>query len=77
MSVKHVQSLIFKSAQIQREIEKEQSYRWPDWLRLLWLKKLRLVIKDRLERMIQHGKAKGHFSSVKVTMPRKKLIQQS
>ena len=48
MSVQRFKSLLFKATQIQREIEKEQSRRWPDWMRLLKLKKLRLAIKDKL-----------------------------
>lgn len=51
MSVQHFKSLLFKSAQIQEEIEKEHRRRWPDWMRLLKLKKIRLAIKDRLERI--------------------------
>lgn len=51
MSVQHFKSLLFKSAQIQEEIEREYNRRWPDWIRLLKLKKIRLAIKDRLERI--------------------------
>lgn len=53
MSVQHFKSLLFKSAQIQEEIEKERRRRWPDWMRLLKLKKIRLAIKDRLERIVR------------------------
>jgi len=55
MSVQHFKSLLFKSAQIQQEIEKEQTRRLPDWMRLLKLKKLRLAIKDRLREMSRQG----------------------
>lgn len=48
MSVQHFKSLLYKATQIQREIEKEQSRRLPDWMRLLKLKKLRLLMKDKL-----------------------------
>jgi hypothetical protein len=51
MSVTYLRALLFKSGIIQQEIEREQSRRWPDSLRLLKLKKLRLVIKDRLARL--------------------------
>jgi len=51
MSVQHFKSLLFKSAQIQEEIEKEHKRRLPDWVRLLKLKKIRLAIKDRLQRI--------------------------
>lgn len=57
MSAQHFRSLLFKSAQIQREIEREHQRRWPDQIRLLKLKKLRLVIKDRIERIV-HERAK-------------------
>ncbi len=60
MSVQHFKSLLFKSAKIQQEIEKEQKRRWPDWMRLLKLKKLRLAIKDRMERIVQNG-VRGHL----------------
>lgn len=52
MSVKLLKSLLFKSARIQREIEQEQQNRKPDSFRLLKLKKIRLMIKDRLQRLI-------------------------
>ncbi len=51
MSVHHFKSLLFRSAKIQEEIEKEHQSRWPNWMRLLKLKKLRLAIKDRIERL--------------------------
>lgn len=76
MSVKYIKSLLFKSAHIQREIEKEQSNRWPDRLRLLRLKKVRLAIKDRLERIIQSGPPHKQLQSIKITMPRRKFSQQ-
>lgn len=55
MSVQHFKSLLFKSTQIQQEIEKEQSRRLPDWMRLLKLKKLRLAIKDKLQEIARQG----------------------
>ncbi len=65
MSVQHFKSLLFKSAQIQQEIEKEHQRRWPDWMRLLKLKKLRLAIKDRMERIVNDG-ANGKLQPVRV-----------
>lgn len=52
MSFRHFKSLLFKSMQIEIQIEREQKRPWPDWIRLLKLKKLRLMIKDRLQKMI-------------------------
>lgn len=52
MSVRLFKSLLFKSAQIQQEIEQERQRRLPDSFRLLKLKKIRLSIKDRLQRLI-------------------------
>ena len=69
MSVRHFKSLLFKSAQIQQEIEKEQNRRWPDWMRLLKLKKIRLAIKDRMERIVQqgaYGHGTGHLQPVRI-----------
>jgi uncharacterized protein YdcH (DUF465 family) len=54
MSVKLFKSLLIKSAQIDREIEKEHNRHWPDWMRLLRLKKLRLAIKDNLARLLKN-----------------------
>jgi len=51
MSAKRFRSLLFKSAQLQQEIDKEHSRRMPDWMRLLKLKKLRLAMKDRMEKI--------------------------
>lgn len=51
MSVKFFKSLLFKSAQIQSEIEREQERVLPDWMRLLKLKKIRLSIKDKITRL--------------------------
>lgn len=51
MSVQHFKSLLFKSDRIQEEIEKERGQHWPNWMRLLKLQKIRLAIKDRLERI--------------------------
>lgn len=51
MSVQHFKSLLFKSAQIQEEIEREHKRRLPNWMLLLKLKKIRLAIKDRMERV--------------------------
>jgi uncharacterized protein YdcH (DUF465 family) len=55
MSVQHFRSLLFKSTQIQQEIEKEQTRHLPDWMRLLKLKKLRLAIKDRLQEIARQS----------------------
>ena len=57
MSVQHFKSLLFKSSQIQEEIEKEQRRPQPNWMRLLKLKKIRLSIKDRLLMIAEKGKS--------------------
>lgn len=51
MSFRYLQSLLFKGATIQQEIEREHRATRPDWMRLLKLKKLRLAIKDKLLRL--------------------------
>ena len=53
MSVRLFKSLLYKSTQIQQEIEQEHKRLWPDRFRLLRLKKIRLSIKDRLQRMLE------------------------
>lgn len=65
MSVKRFKSLLFKSARIQEEIEREQRSRWPDWMRLYKLKKLRLAIKDHMIRLMRH-QPNGQMEPVKV-----------
>lgn len=44
-------SLFLKLANIQLAIESEQKRRMPDWSRLFRLKRLRLMVKDRLSAM--------------------------
>lgn len=51
MTFKYLRSLLMKSAQIQHAIEREYTARRPDWIRVLHLKKLRLIIKDKLYRL--------------------------
>lgn len=48
MSKNFFKSLLLRSAGLQREIESEYARPKPDQLRLLKLKKLRLLIADRL-----------------------------
>lgn len=71
MSVRLFKSLLFKSTRIQQEIEREQARTWPDRWRLLKLKKIRLAIKDRMERVIQYGMTgeKTRLKPVRITMP--------
>lgn len=73
MSIKHFKSLLFKSSQIQAEIEKESSQKSQNWVRLLKLKKMRLAIKDRLHRMYQE-----HANSIMDRRKKKtKLFQKN
>jgi hypothetical protein len=51
MSVRHFKALLFRAANIQTEIDREQKASRPDWMRLLKLKRLRLVLKDRIQRL--------------------------
>jgi uncharacterized protein YdcH (DUF465 family) len=53
MSLQHFKSLVQKFSQIERKIEKEQSRRHPDWVILSYLKKMRLTLKDRLQRQMK------------------------
>lgn len=65
MSVQHFKSLLFKSTRIQQEIDREHQRRWPDWMRLLKLKKIRLAIKDRMQRLLNQGLS-GSLQPVRV-----------
>jgi hypothetical protein len=51
MSMRYVQALLYRAASIQSAIEREHTAKRPDWRRLAHLKKLRLVLKDRLRRL--------------------------
>jgi len=44
-------SLMTKSAIIQIEIEEESRKKYPDWVRVVMLKKQRLMIKDKLYKL--------------------------
>lgn len=48
MSARRINMLMMKSAHLHDEIEKEQKRPYPDRMRLLRLKKLRLSIKDKI-----------------------------
>ena len=48
---KKLKSLLIKSAVVQLEIERESRSRYPDWVRVLTLKKQRLMIKDSIQRL--------------------------
>jgi len=56
MSPNHLKSLLTKSAELEHAIEKEQARPLPDTIRLLKLKKLRLLIKDRISRLLRPRK---------------------
>lgn len=66
MSVRLFKSLLYKSTQIQQEIEQEHQRRWPDRFRLLKLKKIRLSIKDRLQRMLETYQTTMHGSQLQL-----------
>ena len=71
MSVRHFKSLLFRSSSIQYEIEREQQRLAPDRFRLIKLKKIRLMIKDRLQRIAERHQAVlqdsgGHYQLVPV-----------
>ncbi|MBN8543962.1 MAG: DUF465 domain-containing protein [Alphaproteobacteria bacterium] len=45
-----------KSAVVQIEIEEETRKKYPDWMRVMMLKKQRLMIKDKLNKLQAHRK---------------------
>jgi hypothetical protein len=49
--LKKLKSLLNKSATIQLHIEDEIKKKHPDWFRIITLKKQRLMIKDKIQRM--------------------------
>lgn len=52
---KSLKTLLMRALRIEDAIGREQRKRWPDSLRLLQLKKLRLAIKDRLYRLTRRS----------------------
>jgi hypothetical protein len=53
MSVRQIKNLLFKSAQLQQQIEREQNKFVPDKYRLLKLRELRLIVSERLYRFFK------------------------
>ena len=49
MSGQRFTALLYKITRLQELIRREQKMRNPNWIKLLKLKKLRLVMKDRLQ----------------------------
>lgn len=49
-----IKNLLMRALRIEDAIAREQRKRMPDSLRLLQMKKLRLSIKDRLQRALRH-----------------------
>jgi hypothetical protein len=49
--LKALKSLLGKAVTIQRHIDTEQRKRHPDWFRIITLKKQRLLIKDKIEKL--------------------------
>lgn len=51
MSTRYFHALLFRAAKLQSAIEREKKSGRPDWVRLLKLKRLHLIIKERLQRI--------------------------
>ncbi len=49
--IKALKSLLTKSATLQLHIEDETRKKYPDWFRIITLKKQRLVIKDKINKL--------------------------
>jgi hypothetical protein len=71
MSFRLLQSLLQRSFKIQQRIEDEQKRKVPDNLRLLKLKKIRLIIADRLRQLLTVPSGPGQLSPVPVRRARK------
>lgn len=52
--IKKIKSLLAKSAEIQLHINDESRKKNPDWFRIITLKKQRLQIKDKLQKILRH-----------------------
>ena len=50
-----VKPLVLRAIMVESQIRSEQKSRWPDSLKLSQLKKLRLMIKDKIQKIVRHG----------------------
>lgn len=48
-----VKPLILRAMMVESQIRSEQKSRWPDSLRLSRLKKIRLMIKDKIQKIVR------------------------
>lgn len=55
--LKALKSLLGKSIQIQMHIDDEMRRKNPDWFRVITLKKQRLVIKDKIQKLRRSRRA--------------------
>lgn len=68
MSFKRLHSLMFKSAEIEQAIEREQARKAPDTIRLIKLKKLRLAIKDHIHKLARKTLGVAHNKRKKLSL---------
>lgn len=54
-----VKPLVLRALMLENQIKAEQKSRWPDSLRLSKLKKLRLLIKDKIQAIIRREVTKN------------------
>lgn len=63
MSIRKIKSLIAKLAKLKSEIETEKKAVRPDWLRVRYLKKIRLGLKDQIARLILKSQSLQYVSN--------------
>ena len=66
MQLRQFKALLFRHSVVQSEIEAEQSAPRPDPFRLLRLKRLRLSLKDRMQRLASELTTTIEFGAVPV-----------
>ncbi len=50
-----VKPLVLRAIMVESQIRSEQKSRWPDSLKLSRLKKLRLMIKDKIQKIVRQA----------------------
>ena len=56
-----IKPLVLRALMVENQIRSEQKSRWPNSLKLSRLKKLRLMIKDKIQKIVRHGLIKRRF----------------
>ena len=77
MHLRQFKALLFRHSVVQSEIDAEQSAPRPDPFRLLRLKRLRLSLKDRMQRLATELATHNEFGAVPVRAVRRRPLDNN